>query len=95
MSEDVAGFEISLQLFNMIMAELSTLICHIETRVVRQHDNSYRFQSNVHNVLEIMCMTKNFMQYMQAFDKRNNPDCFKIKDLPNQNDCVFPGGKIF
>jgi len=80
-SEEVAGFEISFSLFNIIMQELSSLIVNIENNVTVNHGTNYKFQSTVHTVLEIMCMTKNFMHYMMAFDKRNNPDTLDIKEI--------------
>ena len=59
-SEEVASFDLNMNIFNSILNELGGLINFMEAG---QDCNGapIQFQSNVHNVLEIMCMTKNFM----------------------------------
>ena len=62
-SEDVASFDLNMTLFTPILSELGSLVSNIEAN--QQIENpAIKFQSSIHNVLEIMCLTQNFMHFL-------------------------------
>ena len=55
-SEEVASFDLNMNLFNPILGELGALISNIEA-MQSSESPAIKFQSSIHNVLEIMCLT--------------------------------------
>ena len=88
-AEDVASFDLNMNSFYSIFAELSNLIKHIEAKPQDMGSSSL-----LNHVLEIQCLTKNFVHYMYNIDINRIPGRMNIKEV-NDEDAVFEGSKIF
>jgi Rad3-related DNA helicase len=88
--EEAASFEVHLGLLNGCLQELGNLIGALELKAGQE---DYHFKSNVHGILEIMCMTKNFKHYL--IDFKNPKNKLHIPEFQQTTEAVYPGDTIF
>ena len=83
-AEEVASFEININMLNGCLGELQNLLNQLTS-------DAKQFTSSASNIVEIITLTRNFQAYVRDFDCRTST---KIDGIDPEN-AVFEGKKIF